>query len=131
MKRMGLAFGMAVLVGIIAAGCSGGNQQMPDIDVTFKTQPDPLKVGENTFEAMVMVGGQPVTDAGVSVEFVMPAMPSMNMPEMRTTVPLTHGGSGRYHGTGSMAMAGVWDATVTVTRAGQGMGTRKFRLTAK
>jgi len=157
MKLMGVTLGMAVLVGLIAAGCRGGTQQndasgqgmasmpaaappaaearptstMQDIDITLKTEPDPLKVGENALEAMVMVGGQPVMDAGVSVEFVMPAMPSMNMAEMRSTVPLKHDANGRYLGTGSVAMAGEWDATVKVTRGGQDIGQRKLRVTAK
>lgn len=99
--------------------------------MTFKTEPDPPKVGENTFEAMVMAGGQPVTDGGVSVEFVMPAMPSMNMSEMRRTVALKHDGSGRYRGTGNVDMAGAWEATVKVTRSGQEIGSRKFPVTAK
>jgi len=142
--------------GLIAAGCGRGTQNdaasqgmasmpaaappaaaappmtsMQDIDVTFKTEPDPPKVGENTFEAMVMAGGQPVTDAGASVELVMPAMPSMNMPEMRGTVVLKHDGSGRYRGRGKVETAGAWEATVKVTRSGQVIGSRKFPVTAK
>ena len=42
------------------------------------------RLGDNTFEVMVTQDGKPVTDAMVSTEFYMPAMPSMNMPEMRT-----------------------------------------------
>lgn len=156
MKPMGVTLGMAALVGLIAAGCGRGPQNdassqgmasmpapappaavaspmtsMQDLDVTFKTEPDPLKVGENTFEAMVMAGAQPVTDADASVELVMPAMPSMNMPEMRSTVALKHDGGGRYRGAGSVAMAGEWDATVKVTRGSQEIGARKFRVSAK
>jgi hypothetical protein len=156
MGVMGVTIGSAVLVGLIAAGCGRGTQNeassqgmasmpasappagaaapmtsMQDIDLTFKTEPDPPKVGENTFEAMVMAGGQPVTDGSVSVEFVMPAMPSMNMAEMRSTVALKHDGSGRYRGTGNVAMAGTWEATVKVTRSGQEIGSRKFPVTAK
>jgi len=155
MKLMGVTIGIAVLVGLIAAGCGRGTQNdassqgmasmpaaappaaappmtsMQDIAVTFKTEPDPPKVGENTFEAMVMAGGQPVTDAGASVELVMPAMPSMNMPEMRGTVVLKHDGSGRYRGRGKVETAGAWEATVKVTRSGQVIGSRKFPVTAK
>ena len=155
MKLMGVTIGIAVLVGLIAAGCGRGTQNdassqgmasmpaaappaaappmtsMQDIAVTFKTEPDPPKVGENTFEAMVMTGGQPVTDAGASVELVMPAMPSMNMPEMRGTVVLKHDGSGRYRGRGKVETAGAWEATVKVTRSGQVIGSRKFPVTAK
>ena len=77
MKLMGVTIGIAVLVGLIAAGCGRGTQNdassqgmasmpaaappaaaappmtsMQDIAVTFKTEPDPPKVGENTFEAV-------------------------------------------------------------------------------
>ena len=149
MKLMGVTIGIVVLVGLIAAGCGRGTQNdaanqgmasMPaaappttsqDIDVTFKTEPDPPKVGENTFEVMIMASGQPLTDGSVSVEFVMPAMPSMNMAEMRSTVPLKHDANGRYFGVGNVAMAGEWDATVKVTRGGQEIGHRKLRVTAK
>ena len=156
MKLIGVTICIAVLVGLVAAGCGRGTQSdasnqdmasmpasnppaaaappmtsMQDIDVTFKTEPEPPKVGENTFEAMVMASGQPVTDGRVSVEFVMPAMPSMNMSEMRNTVALKHDGSGRYRGTGNVAMAGTWEATVKVTRSGQDVGSRKFPVTAK
>lgn len=156
MNLTGMTVGTAVLVSLVATGCGGGTQNsassqgmasMPasaapetaaqpttsvqGLDVTFMTQPDPAKVGENAFEVMVMVGRQPVTDGDVSVEFVMAAMPSMGMAEMRNTVALKHGGNGRYRGTGTVAMAGAWEATVKVTRNGQELGSRKFPVTAK
>ena len=93
----------AVILGLTAAGCgkSGETNQAPAstatapvattaaqpesqaADITFKSDPDPVKTGENTFEAMVMQNGKPVDDATVSAEFYMPAMPAMKMPEMR------------------------------------------------
>ena len=76
-------------------------------------------------------GGQPVTDADVSVTLYMPPMPAMNMPEMRNSVPLKHDAGGRYRGAGSVMMAGGWDVTVMVMRGGQEIGTRKFTITAK
>jgi hypothetical protein len=88
-------------------------------------------MGENTFEAMVMMGGQPVTDADVSVELFMAAMPSMNMAEMRNSVALKHEGGGRYRGMGNVMMAGSWDATVSVKRGGQEMGAAKVAIVAK
>ena len=78
-----------------------------------------------------MTGGQPVTDADVSVELFTAAMPSMNMPEMRNTVALKHEGGGRYRGTGNVMMAGSWDATVSVKRDGQEVGARKVPIVAK
>lgn len=154
MTQMGMTVGIAVLAGLVVAGCGRGSQNdasnqdmaampastppaagvapmvtMDAMDVRFRTEPDPPKIGENTFEAMVMSGGQPVTEGGVTVELVMPAMPSMNMAEMRSTVALKHDGGGRYRGTGNVAMAGRWEATVTLTRSGQPVGSRTFSVT--
>ena len=152
MKRLSVALGVAVLGGVLAAGCGGGEQNtgtsnmpMPapaaqapaaapatgNVEVTLTTQPDPPKMGETTFEAMVMQGGQPVMDADVSVELFMAAMPSMNMPEMKNSVALKHEGNGRYRGTGSVMMAGSWDATVSVRRGGQELGMHKVAIVAK
>ena len=111
-----------------AAGSSTASQS---VDITFRSEPDPPRTGDNTFEVMVMSGGQPVTDAEVSVEFYMPAMPSMNMAEMRNSVALKHDGGGRYGGAGNVMMAGNWDATVTVRRGGQVVGSQKYPVTAK
>jgi hypothetical protein len=100
------------------------------LDITFTSDPEPPKMGENTFEVMVMgAGAQPITDADVSVAFYMAAMP--NMPEMRNSIPLKHEGNGRYRGTGNVMMAGAWDATVMVMRGGQEIGSRKFNVTAQ
>ncbi len=78
-----------------------------------------------------MEGTKPVVDADVSLELFMAAMPSMNMPEMRTAVPLTHAGDGRYRGTASVAMGGAWDANVMVMRGGQHLGDRTITIVAK
>ena len=80
---------------------------------------------------MVMQGTQPVTDAEVSLELFMGAMPSMDMPEMRSTVAMTHEGGGRYRGTGDVAMGGAWDATVMVRRGGEHLGDRMVTIIAR
>jgi len=147
MKRMSAVL-LAISVASMTAAC-GSPEQPPatesaapasapaappasqPVDVTFKSEPDPPKMGENTFEAMVMANGQPVTDAEVAVELFMAAMPSMNMAEMRSSIPLKHEGDGRYRGTGNVMMSGAWDATVSVKRAGQEIGNKKFSVTAK
>jgi uncharacterized GH25 family protein len=125
---------VVVAMALIAVACGGAAPQSTGtqtVDITFKSEPDPPKMGENTFEVMVMAKGQPITDADVAVEFFMAAMPSMNMAEMRNSVPLKHEGDGRYSGAGNVMMAGAWDATVTVRRGGQDLGSRKFSVTAK
>lgn len=144
MTRINVALGVAALAAVtIAMGCGGGNQQPATesappaqtgtqaVDIMFKTEPDPVRTGENTFEAMVMQDGKPVTDAMVTTEFFMAAMPAMNMPEMRTKAELTHQGNGVYRGKGQVMMAGNWDVTVMAMRGGQEIGSEKMTLTAK
>jgi nitrogen fixation protein FixH len=126
MKRLTMALTLAAP--LLVTACGGGNQQPV---ITFTSEPDPPRMGENAFEVMVMQDGQPVTDADVSVEFFMPAMPAMNMAEMKNTVTLKHEGAGRYRGTGNVMMAGDWDATVMAMRGGQELASRKLRVVAK
>ncbi|MGH9199769.1 MAG: FixH family protein [Vicinamibacterales bacterium] len=138
MERFVMTLVFAATAAAWPAGCGGQSSQRPapgttqTVDITFKSEPEPPKMGENTFEVMVMgAGAQPITDADVSVAFYMAAMPSMNMPEMRNNVPLKHEGNGRYRGTGNVTMAGTWEATVTVMRGGQEVGSKKVTVTAK
>ena len=154
MTGIRVALAIALLGGVLAAACgSGGEQQqnnnmgnmpMPpgqapasnsapagSVEIALTSQPDPPQTGETTFEATVTEGGQPVTNADVSVELFMAAMPNMNMPEMRNSIALKHEGSGRYRGAGNVMMAGSWDATVSVKRGGQEIGNRKVSIVAK
>jgi hypothetical protein len=55
----------------------------------------------------------------------------MNMPAMRNEAKLSRAGGGVYRGTGQMMMAGRWDATVTVTRGGQRLGTKQLPIVAR
>lgn len=104
----------------------------PALDITFRSQPDPPKTGESLFEVAVKdPTGQPVTDAEVSVQLFMPAMPTMNMPAMRNDTKLPHAGGGVYRGPGQVMMVGRWDVTVTVTKGGQPVGRKQFAMVAK
>jgi RND family efflux transporter MFP subunit len=101
------------------------------LDIVFRTVPDPPKMGENQLEATVRdARGTPVEDAEVSVEFFMPAMPTMNMPAMRSQAKLSPVGGGRYRGAGQVVIAGRWEATVTVTRGGQRLGSTQLPVVA-
>ena len=150
MTRISAAAIVVALAAAVTAGCGGSNQQntsegmssMPAadagsaagaqaVDIVLKSVPDPPATGTNAFEVMVMSGGQSVTDADVSVELFMAAMPAMNMPEMKNTVMLTHQKDGTYTGTGQVTMAGMWDATVMVKRRGTEIGSKKMQVTAK
>ncbi len=103
------------------------------LDIALRTVPDQPKAGDQTqFDAVVKdPSGKTIDDAEVSVRLFMPAMPTMNMPSMQNEVTLTPAGGGVYRGAGQVLMAGRWDATVTVTRGGQRLGTKQLPIVAR
>jgi Cu(I)/Ag(I) efflux system membrane fusion protein/cobalt-zinc-cadmium efflux system membrane fusion protein len=102
------------------------------IDIAFRTTPDPPRIGDNQMEVGVKdANGKPVDGADVSVQFFMPAMPTMNMPAMRNETKLAPAGGGVYRGPGQVMMAGQWQATVTVTRGGQRLGSKQLPIVAR
>jgi hypothetical protein len=102
------------------------------LDITFRPQPDPPRTGDNTLDVSVKdASGQPIADADVSVTFFMPAMPTMNMPAMRTETKLSPLGGGVYRGMGQVMMGGRWDVTVTVSKDGQRLGSRQLAVVAR
>jgi RND family efflux transporter MFP subunit len=104
----------------------------PNVEITLRTTPDPPQTGEDQFEAVVTdASGKPIDDAQVTVELFMPAMPTMNMPAMRSEVKLSSAGGGTYRGSGQVLMGGRWDATVTVTRDGQRVGSKQLPLVTR
>jgi hypothetical protein len=124
----------------LRAGVSGYDAAAPgtptatpsQLAITLRSQPDPPKTGENAFEVSVKdPSGQAVSDAQVSIQFLMPAMPTMNMPAMRNTVTLAPTGGGIYRGSGEIMMAGRWEATVTVSRSGQRLGSLQTTIAAR
>jgi uncharacterized GH25 family protein len=147
MMKMGIAAmaAVAVTLGAVACGRSEQANQAPavseapaaapagsgPVEITFKTDPDPAKTGDNVLEVMVMQDGKPVSDAAVSAEFYMPAMPAMKMAEMRSKADLSSAGDGVYRGNGQVMMAGNWEVTVMAMRNGQELGSKKLTVTAK
>ncbi len=102
------------------------------LEITLKSQPSPAKVGDNQFEVTVKDSdGRPISNADVSVLFVMPAMPQMKMPEMRNEVKLKSAGGGKYTGSGQVMTAGQWNVTVSVKQNGKESGQKKFTVAAK
>jgi nitrogen fixation protein FixH len=138
----------AIVLACAASSCTGGNTQettttpapaaapasqasAQGVTVQFTSEPNPPVSGSNQIEVMVMENGTPVTDAIVEAVFSMPAMPSMNMPAMRSAAPLTHAGDGRYRGTAELSMSGTWNVTVTAARGGQEIGRTNLSVVAK
>ena len=94
----------------------------------------PLKAGaDNAFNAtLVGPDGKPITDAHVTVTLVMPAMPSMGMPEMKSTFELPwSSGKQMYVGKGQPGMSGSWSVTVEASRNGAVIATIHTHLSAK
>ena len=103
------------------------------VKVSFAVQPDPPKGGaENNFQVTVTdASGKPLPDLKVAVTLVMPAMPSMNMPEMRSSFELPWmAANGTYKGRGTIAMAGSWTVSVEVRKDGKLIGSHRTRLSA-
>jgi Cu(I)/Ag(I) efflux system membrane fusion protein len=115
-----------------SAPVGGAPAAGPALEITFRTNPDPPKTGDNEFDVGVTTtDGRPVDDADVTVQMFMPAMPTMNMPAMRNETKLLHVGGGVYRGPGQVLMAGHWDVTVVVSRGGQPLGRRQLALAAQ
>jgi hypothetical protein len=126
----------AVIVAVLLAAPALAQAQVasrkPAAAITLTSTPSPPKAGANTFAVTVKgTDGRAITDAAVSVTLFMAAMPEMKMPAMKNTVTLKHVKDGTYSGPGNVMMAGMWDATVTVTRAGTAIATKKFPLSAR
>ena len=123
-----VAFALATSSVAFAQTAAAG--QKPTVDIMLTSKPSPPKTGDNTFQVMVKdASGKPITDAEVSAEFFMAKMG--NMPEMKNTVTLKHQKEGTYAGTGQVMMAGKWDVTVKVKRAGKEIGSKKFPVSAQ
>jgi RND family efflux transporter MFP subunit len=100
--------------------------------ISLTTETDPVRTGP---VALVVTAkgtdGQPVSDAAVSVDFNMAAMPSMNMPAMHSQASLSPAGNGTYRGSIDVLMAGRWDVTVTVTRGSERLGSSRQTVIAR
>jgi nitrogen fixation protein FixH len=127
----GAAIALAITIAIpLQAAAQSAASKKPTVDIMLTSKPSPPKTGDNTFEVMVKdAAGKPITDAEVTAMFFMPKMGAM--PEMKNNVTLKHQKEGMYIGTGQVMMAGKWDVTVMVKRAGKEIGSKKFPVTAQ
>lgn len=149
-RPLALILGLAV----VAAACGGQDKSRPEagqlaiearpvgqeagaaesggLSIGFTSTPDPMRAGENLVEITVrQPDGSPVTDGTVTAVFSMPAMPAMNMPAMRSDTTLAHLADGKYRGNSQLSMGGTWNVAVTVSRAGERIGSRRLSIVAK
>jgi membrane fusion protein, copper/silver efflux system len=127
-----LAGNMTGLFGGAKSFATDAEQPASNYKLTFRPDSASPKVGsEETFHVSVNdPAGKPVSDAQVQASIVMPAMPAMGMPEMRSSVSVTWNGSD-YTGKGTLGMAGSWNVTVEARRGGQVIGVYRTRLEVK
>jgi Cu(I)/Ag(I) efflux system membrane fusion protein len=100
--------------------------------MTVRIDPDPPQgAKQNTVHvSLVDAVGKPVTDAQVRASFQMPAMPAMNMPEMRNGTELKWTGSD-YVGPIQIMMAGGWNVTVEARRGNEVLTTVQTHINAR
>jgi RND family efflux transporter MFP subunit len=116
-----------------AAGGAGNSTTVAPAKISLQTD-TPLKAGaDNAFNATVTgPDGKPIADAHVTVTLVMPAMPAMGMPEMKSTFELPWSASKQmYVGDGQPGMSGSWSVTVEASRNGTTIATFHTHLSAK
>jgi RND family efflux transporter MFP subunit len=100
--------------------------------MTFKIDPDPPQgAKQNTIHVVLIdASGKPVNDAQVRLTFTMPAMPAMNMPEMKNGAELRWTGSD-YTGPIQIMMAGGWNVAVEARRGNEVLTTMQTHINAR
>jgi hypothetical protein len=129
-----IAIGAVVLVitGVIPsiAQATRNNAGGSALDIRLM-QPVHVMTGENLFEVIVkMPDGRVISDADVSVSFVMSAWPVRRIPEIRRELRLKSANDGRYTGSWRFEMAGRWVTTIRVTQDRKEIGRKRLNLTA-
>ena len=115
MKR----FCLCILIFFIGVtlGCAKGfeiTKPAGEYNVTITLDKNPPVAGENHMTIIIKdASGKAVTDAAVSVEYSMPAMPGM--PAMNYTTEAVVKGSA-YHATLNLSASGAWNIATKITR---------------
>lgn len=103
----------------------------PSANILFTTDPIPPRKGSNTFRVRLADSkGQPITGAGISVVFYMPAMPAMGMSAMRAAASLSDRGNGTYEGSADLDSGGTWQVTITATKDGKAIAMKQLSVNA-
>jgi len=100
--------------------------------MTVRFDPDPPQgAKQNTIHVVLLdVAGKPVSDAQVRVTFTMPAMPAMNMPEMKNGADLKWNGSD-YIGSIQIMTPGGWNVVVDALRGNERLTTVRTHVNAR
>ena len=113
---------------------AGSNDAVPSARLEVHATPDPMKAGEEAEFTASLTGpdGKPTAGAQVKATLVMPAMPSMSMPEMRSSFDLNwDAGKQVYSGKDQPGMAGTWTLAVVANKDGRTIATFRSHVTAQ
>jgi len=117
-----------------SASSTNTSAEASAVKIDFHADPSPMKAGEdNQFRVTLTDStGKPVADARVTVTLIMPAMPSMNMPEMKSSCELAwKAGTQMYVGKGQAPMSGTWNVTVEARKNGSMIASLRTHLSAR
>jgi Cu(I)/Ag(I) efflux system membrane fusion protein/cobalt-zinc-cadmium efflux system membrane fusion protein len=102
------------------------------LQMTVQVRPDPPRAGQNEVDVTIRdPRGRPPGGLEVTIHFMMPAMPAMNMPAMHAETHLAQVDTGLYRGHATLPMAGRWDVTVSALRQGQLIGVKRESLVVR
>ncbi|MFA7384504.1 MAG: FixH family protein [Desulfurivibrionaceae bacterium] len=123
MKKIALITIMLLLsAGIVWAKDYEVQKKAGDLNVVVKMDKNPAVMGENGIIVTVKdSAGKEVTDAGVKVEYSMPAMPGMPAMNYGAVLALQ---KNAYHGKVNFSMAGPWNIAVKIMRGGKTVSTK-------
>jgi hypothetical protein len=110
------------------------NAESSAIKIDLHVVPNPMKTGEdNQFQVTLAdANGKFIPDARVTVTLVMPAMPAMGMPEMKSSCELAwKAGSQMYVGKGQAPMSGTWTVLVEARKNGNVIASLHTHLSAR
>ena len=123
MKKIAIFTLMLLLsAGIVLAKDYEIQKKAGDLNVVVKRDKNPAVMGENGIDVTVKdAAGKEVTDAGVKVEYSMPAMPGM--PAMNYGAVLARN-KNVYQGKLNFSMSGPWNIAVKILRGGKTVSTK-------
>jgi hypothetical protein len=104
-------------VGLASAKDYMVTKQVGDYTINVKMDKNPPVTGDNKMGITIQdKTGAEVTDAIVSIEYTMPAMPGMPAMNYKSTTELK---DKQYTATLNFSMSGAWGVNIKITRAGK------------
>ena len=123
MKKIALVvLSLLLSAGIVWAKGYEIQKKAGDLSVVVKMDSSPAVMGENGVVVTVNdAAGKEVTDAGVKVEYSMPAMPGMPAMNYGAVLALN---KNTYQGKLNFSMSGPWNVVVKIVRGGKTVSTK-------